>query len=110
MVDTTPAVRGIRSAMHALRSAPVLRMYYRLLLEFANGYWSELAFPFLDALQEDPNAQRGAAFKGRIAGGSRSVRERNRIRWSMACLAVQPVRAIKYIAANELLLLAPLRQ
>jgi hypothetical protein len=58
-----------------LRSAPVLRMYYRILLEFANGYWSELAFPFLDALEQDPNAQRGASYKGRIAGGSSKVKE-----------------------------------
>ena len=63
------------SVARMLRSAPVLRMHYRLLLEYANGYWSELAWPFLDALEADPNAQRGASFKGRIAGGSRAVKE-----------------------------------
>jgi hypothetical protein len=59
-----------------LQSAPVRRMHYRLLLEYANGYWSDLVWPFLDALEEDPNAPGDASFKGRIAGSSASIKQR----------------------------------
>ena len=62
------------SLARMLRSAPVLRMHYRLLLEYANGYWSELAWPFLDALEEDSNARRGSSFKAGISAGSRNVK------------------------------------
>jgi hypothetical protein len=72
--DSLTEVRDF-SVARMLRSAPVLRMHYRLLLEYANGYWSELAWPFLDAMEADPNAQRGAELKGKIASGSRAVKE-----------------------------------
>jgi hypothetical protein len=62
------------SVARMLRSAPVLRMYYRLLLEYANGYWSELAVPFFEALADDPNAPPASAFRNRVVGGSMVVK------------------------------------
>jgi hypothetical protein len=57
-----------------LMTPSVLRIHYRLLLDYAHGYWSDLAWPFFDAL-ENSVANRGAEFKAPLLNNSLRIKQ-----------------------------------